>query len=93
MWDVNVKSVFFLCKEALPLLKKGSKGRNILLVSSVAGKNPGFLIGVYGSTKAALDNMTKWMSDELREDDIRVNALSPGLIMTEFSGLLWKGND
>ena len=40
--------------------------------------------------KAALDNMVKWLSQELMSDDIRVNGICPGLIATEFSGVLWK---
>jgi len=92
LWDLNVKSTFFLVKEALPLLQKAGPGSNILLVSSVAGTNPNFTLGVYGMTKAALDNMVKWLSKELMDDGIRVNGIAPGLIMTDFSGLLWKEN-
>ena len=44
-------------------------------------------------TKAALDNMVVWMAHELMSDGIRVNGIGPGLIMTEFSGPLWKGNE
>jgi dehydrogenase/reductase SDR family protein 4 len=62
MFDINVKSVFFLIKEALPLLKKGQKGKNILLISSVTGTNPSISVGVYAMTKAAIDNMVKWLS-------------------------------
>ena len=44
-------------------------------------------------TKAALDNMVAWMAQELLSDNIRINGIAPGLIMTEFSGVLWKNND
>mmetsp|Transcript_5610 Transcript_5610/g.5117 ORF Transcript_5610/g.5117 Transcript_5610/m.5117 type:complete len:88 (-) Transcript_5610:43-306(-) len=43
-------------------------------------------------TKACLNNMVKWMCKELYEDSIRINAVSPGLIATEFAGVLWKNN-
>lgn len=92
LWDLNVKSTFFLIKESLPLLKKAGKGANVCIVSSVTGKNPSWTIGVYGSTKAALDNMVIWMAHELMSDGIRVTGISPGLIATEFSGPLWKEN-
>ena len=49
-------------------------------------------LGVYASTKAALENMVKWLSKELMDDDIRVNAISPGVIKTNFSTPLWKNN-
>ena len=93
LWDLNVKSVFFLIKEAKDLLLASKNDANILIVSSVTGKNPHYTIGVYGMTKAALDNLVIWMAQELMNDDIRVNGVAPGLIMTEFSGVLWKNND
>lgn len=43
-------------------------------------------------TKAALDNMVSWLSQELRDDHIRLNGIAPGLIKTEFSGPLWRNN-
>ena len=89
LWNLNVKSTFFLIKESLEMLKK-STAANILVVSSVTGKNPNFTIGVYAMTKAALDNMVKGLSEELMGDNIRVNGIAPGLIRTEFSGPLWK---
>ena len=62
LWDLNVKSVFFLIKEAKELLMKAGKEANVLVISSVSGKNPHHTLGVYGMTKAALDNMVVWMS-------------------------------
>jgi dehydrogenase/reductase SDR family protein 4 len=62
LWDLNVKSVFFLIKEAKDLLKKAGKGANALVISSVSGKNPHYTLGVYAMTKAALDNMVVWMA-------------------------------
>ena len=81
-----------MIKECLPFIKKAGAGANICIISSVTGKNPHFSIGIYGSTKAALDNMVIWMADELMSDGIRVTGLAPGLIATEFSGPLWKDN-
>ena len=74
------------------MIKKAGKRANICIVSSVTGKNPSWTIGVYGSTKAALDNMVTWMASELMADGVRVTGISPGLIATEFSGPLWKDN-
>ena len=39
---------------------------------------PNFLIGIYASTKAALENMVKFLKDELMDDEIRVNGIAPG---------------
>ena len=92
VWDINVKSTFFLIAECQDLLKEAGPGRNILVVSSVTGVNPNFNIGVYAMTKAALDNMVRWLAQELMADDIRVTGIAPGLIKTGFSKALWKGN-
>lgn len=91
-FSLNVKSTFFTIKECKELLKKGGKESNILVVSSVTGSSPTPELGVYAMTKAALNNMVVWMAKELRDDDIRINSISPGLIATEFSGVLWKNN-
>lgn len=98
LWDLNVKSTFFLIKECKEMLlksvemstKESPKAANILVVSSVTGTNPNYTLGVYAMTKAALDNMVKSLADELMDDGIRVNSIAPGLIRTEFSGALWK---
>ena len=90
MWDLNVKSTFFLITETIELVRAAGEGANICIISSVTGTQPNWTIGVYGSTKAALENMIKWMKDELRPDGIRVNGVSPGLIKTDFSGPLWN---
>ena len=39
-------------------------------------------------TKAALDNMVKFLAKELRADDIRINSIAPGVIKTVFAGPL-----
>ena len=89
LWDLNVKATFYLIKETIELIRNAGEGANILITSSVAGKEPNFTIGLYGSCKAAIDNMVKWMKDELRSDGIRVNSIAPGLIKTDFAAPLW----
>ena len=93
LWDLNVKSTFFLIKETIDMIRVAGPGANICIITSVGGQNPGQMLGVYGSTKAALENMVKWMKDELRPDGIRVNGIAPGLIATKFSEMLWKDNN
>ena len=96
MWNLNVKSTFFLIKEAKDLLlacaEAGGKPTNVLVISSVTGRTPQHTLGVYAATKAALDNIVKGLSAELLYDKIRVNSLAPGLIATEFSDPLWNNN-
>lgn len=87
LFDVNVKSAFFLTKEALPHMNKGS---SIVFVSSLAGYTIFPMIAAYSVTKTALLGLTKALSQDLAIEDIRVNAIAPGVIKTRFSGAFWK---
>lgn len=88
MWDktveVNLKGPFFMIQKAVPLMKKGGGGA-IVNVSSINGVKPGLFQGVYSVTKAGLINMTQSFAKELAKDNIRVNALLPGLTETKFA--------
>jgi NAD(P)-dependent dehydrogenase (short-subunit alcohol dehydrogenase family) len=89
--NVNLKSIFFMIQEALPLLRK-SKKSNVLLTSSMSAVDPFYQIGVYGMTKAGVNNLAKSLSVELMEDNIRVNAIAPGLVNTDMSAPFIRGN-
>lgn len=62
--NVNLKSIFFMIQEALPLLRK-SKKSNVLLTSSMSAVDPFYQIGVYGMTKAGVNNLARSLSVEL----------------------------
>lgn len=80
-FDLNVKGVFFTVQKILPLLGKGSS--IILTASSVNGKGaPGG--SLYFASKAAVRSFARSMSAELAGSGIRVNALSPGIVPTNF---------
>jgi NAD(P)-dependent dehydrogenase (short-subunit alcohol dehydrogenase family) len=81
MFNINVRSVFYLMQLAVPHLIK-SKG-NIVNVSSVNGLRsfPGVL--AYCSSKAALDHLTRCTSLELASKGVRVNSVNPGVVRTE----------
>jgi dehydrogenase/reductase SDR family member 4 len=89
MFNINVKGTFFAIKEAKPWLDLG-ENPNILVISSVVGAYPSNALGVYSMTKAALNNMVKFLSVELRCDGIRINAIAPGLIKTRFARNVWS---
>ncbi|MEL7311323.1 MAG: SDR family oxidoreductase [Pseudomonadota bacterium] len=87
-WDtimgVNVRAVFRLTREAIPLLKQSGKGRVINLgsiMSDVAG--PG--LAIYGTSKHAVAGLTKGMAVDLGKYGITVNYLQPGSIITKLS--------
>ena len=89
--DVNLKGPFELCKKAYPILKQRGGG-SIINISSIGGLTPERGIGIYSASKAGLINLTKVMAQDWGADNIRVNAICPGLIKTKFSEALW-GNE
>jgi NAD(P)-dependent dehydrogenase (short-subunit alcohol dehydrogenase family) len=89
--NVNLKSIFFMIQESLPLLK-AAKRSNILLTSSMSAVDPFYQIGVYGMTKAGVNNLTRSLSVELMDDNIRVNAIAPGLVNTDMAAPFIRGN-
>ena len=89
--DVNLKGPFELCKKAYPILKQRGGG-SIIHISSIGGLTPEPGIGIYSVSKAGLINLTKAMAQDWGAENIRVNAICPGLIKTRFSEALW-GNE
>lgn len=84
VYDVNVKSVFYVTQSALPYLKL-SKDAAIVNVASVAGRNGGGPGSIhYASAKGAVLTLTKGLAKELIPFGIRVNGVNPGLIGTPF---------
>lgn len=90
-YDTNVKGLLFTTKAALPLF--GSGGGSIINISSVVATRSFANSSVYSSTKGAVDAITRVLSAELGPKRIRVNSLSPGLIMTEGTKTFMSGDD
>lgn len=89
IFDINVKSSFLLAKEVLPHMKQRGGG-NIVFVSSIAGFQPFSLLGAYSVSKTALFGLTKAASQDLAQENIRVNCVAPGIIKTKFSSALYE---
>jgi NAD(P)-dependent dehydrogenase (short-subunit alcohol dehydrogenase family) len=87
--DVNLKGPFELCKQAYPIMKRRGGG-SIIHISSIGGLKPETGIGIYSVSKAAIINLTRAMAQDWGADNIRVNAICPGLIKTRFSEALWN---
>ena len=66
------------------------RGGVVVNISSVGGFATNSVLGLYNVTKAALIHMTKQLAAELGPN-VRVNAIAPGLIRTDFAKLLWEG--
>jgi NAD(P)-dependent dehydrogenase (short-subunit alcohol dehydrogenase family) len=88
---VNVKAPWELGCRALPLMA-AQGGGSIINISSVDGIRPDRDLGIYSASKAALINLTKAMALEWGAQNVRANAICPGLIKTDFSAPLWNGN-
>ena len=87
--DVNLKGPFELCKKAYPIMQQRGGG-SIIHISSIGGLTPEAGIGIYSASKAAIISMTKAMAQDWGADNIRTNAICPGLIKTKFSEALWN---
>jgi NAD(P)-dependent dehydrogenase (short-subunit alcohol dehydrogenase family) len=89
IFEVNVKGYFFMAKAVAPVMKKQGGGK-IINLASVAGINPGPMMGAYSTSKAAVIMLTKVLALELAADNIQVNAIAPGFVRTRFSAALWS---
>ena len=81
-YQLNVFSLFRLSQLAAPYLRD-SGGGAIINISSMAGTNKNRRMTSYGSSKAAVDHLTRNMAFDLGPDNIRVNAIAPGAIRTQ----------
>jgi NAD(P)-dependent dehydrogenase (short-subunit alcohol dehydrogenase family) len=87
--SVNLKGPFELCRLVQPVMKARSGG-SIINISSIGGLRPEPMLGLYSVSKAALLSLTEVMAREWGGDQIRVNAICPGLVQTKFSEALWR---
>jgi 3-oxoacyl-[acyl-carrier protein] reductase len=83
-FDINLRGVFYCVRAAVPLLQKQS-GASIVNIASVAGSTGVGSSMAYAAAKAGVLTMTKSLARALAPE-IRVNAISPGLIRTHFAG-------
>jgi NAD(P)-dependent dehydrogenase (short-subunit alcohol dehydrogenase family) len=93
-WDAimntNVKAVHFLSNFAREAMLEHGDGGAIVNVSSVGGYRASDVIGGYSVSKSALIMLTQVQAKTWGSDGIRVNAIAPGLIKTEFARALWE---
>ncbi len=87
--EVNLKAPFLLSNLVFPIMKKRGGG-SIIHLSSIEGVKPGFGLGLYSVSKAALIMLTKNQAKEWGAESIRVNAICPGIVKTKFSAAIWQ---
>ena len=91
MLDINVKGLLYVSKAVIPGMIERKQGQ-IINLGSIAGKEPYPAGNVYCASKAAVDALTQGMRMDLFMHNIRVAAVHPGLVNTEFSGIRFKGD-
>jgi 3-oxoacyl-[acyl-carrier protein] reductase len=82
--DLNVRSLVACCSAAVPHMRRAGRG-NIINVTSIAARNGGGNGAVtYAAAKGFVSTFTRGLAKEVVRDNIRVNAVSPGVIVTPF---------
>src|SRR5690606_14741203 len=85
----NIKSNHWLCNMVLPEMKARKDGA-IIIISSIGGVRGNPVLGAYSISKAADMQLVRNLAVEHGADNIRVNAIAPGLIQTNFARALWE---
>lgn len=91
MIDINVKGLLYVSKAVIPQMLERRAG-DIINIGSLAGKEVYPNGNVYSATKHAVDAINKGMRIDLNGTGIRVGALNPGLVETNFSEVRFKGD-
>lgn len=92
MIDINVKGLLYVTKAIVPQMVQRKSG-HIVHVGSIAGIEAYPNGNVYCASKHAVDALNKTMRMDLHQYNIRVSAINPGLVETEFSKVRFKGDD
>jgi NADP-dependent 3-hydroxy acid dehydrogenase YdfG len=91
MIDINVKGLLYVSKAIIPQMMEQKSG-HIINIGSIAGKEVYPNGNVYCASKYAVDALNKSMQMDLNPYGIRVGAIHPGMVETEFSEVRFKGD-
>jgi 3-hydroxy acid dehydrogenase/malonic semialdehyde reductase len=91
MIDINVKGLLYVSKAIIPQMIERKSG-HIINIGSTAGKEVYANGNVYCASKHAVDALNKGMRMDLNPYGIRVGAIHPGMVETEFSEVRFKGD-
>jgi len=92
MLDINVKGLLYVSKALIPQMVERKSG-HIINIGSTAGKEVYPKGNVYCASKHAVDAINQGMRIDLNPFGIRVGAVNPGLVETEFSNVRFKGDE
>jgi NAD(P)-dependent dehydrogenase (short-subunit alcohol dehydrogenase family) len=79
VFGINVKGMVFTVQQALPLMTSGA---TVILAGSAAGSMGFAALSIYSATKAAIRSLARTWTTDLKARGIRVNVVSPGMILT-----------
>ncbi|WP_452230438.1 MULTISPECIES: SDR family NAD(P)-dependent oxidoreductase [unclassified Lacinutrix] len=91
MLDINVKGLLYVSKAVIPIMTERNSG-HIINIGSSAGKEVYPKGNVYCGSKHAVLAITEGMRMDLNQYGIKVGAINPGLVETEFSQVRFKGD-
>lgn len=91
MIDINVKGLLYVSRSVIPGMVERGKG-HVVNIGSIAGKEVYPSGNVYCASKHAVDAINNGMRIDLNDAGIRVTAINPGLVETEFSVVRFKGD-
>ena len=87
--NVNVRSIMRLARMVLPSMQKRRDG-SIIVISSTGALRGSNMLGTYNLTKIAVLMLVKNLCVSYGKDNIRCNAIAPGLVQTDFARELWE---
>jgi NAD(P)-dependent dehydrogenase (short-subunit alcohol dehydrogenase family) len=90
--DVNLNSVFHGTKRAVIAMRKAGNGGSIINISSVVGQVGVPACSAYGAAKGGVRLMSKSVALECAKDNIRINTVHPGMILTNIQGVAAEDN-
>lgn len=91
MIDINVKGLLYVSRTIIPGMVERGRG-HVVNIGSIAGKEVYANGNVYCASKYAVDALNQGMRMDLNKEGIRVTAINPGLVETEFSIVRFKGD-
>lgn len=93
IFDTNLKGAWIVAQEAAKRMVEQARGGNLINVCSILGSRVSGGVSPYSAAKAGLLSLTRSMALELARHDIRVNALSPGYVITELNAEFLRSAD
>ena len=92
MIDTNIKGLLYVTRTIAPIMIANNSG-HIINIGSIAGKEVYANGNVYCATKHAVDALSKSMRIDMLPHNIKVTAINPGMVETEFSIVRFKGDE